>query len=76
MSVKCIARPKEGESCLITGLEASNLYCYGENFILKELVPAPADGWTYEDLEECCSNFEYDYADVYLGEQWIGSTEI
>lgn len=42
-------------------------------------VPAPVSGWTHEQLLAVAMEHEAitgDGADGYLGDQWVGSTEV
>lgn len=69
----------EGEPDILRPVkrEPLKVYCLGGSLI--ETIPAPAGGWTHERLE--CQAKELTPktrggADAFLGEQWVGGTEV
>ena len=76
-----VAKPKrKNELDLLIGVESDPLIIKNEDQTVIE-VPAPAGGWTHEELER------YQEVDIdtdgmslaleaYIGERWIGSTEV
>ncbi len=71
-----IGEPKhEGEPDLLKGDEGEPLYIGGVEY------PAPSIGWTHELVHKYCAAYERNFGsstcwDIYIGSQWVGSTEI
>jgi len=81
MSFQIIVDQREGEPDILTEFEMENMIIKDENArILMEI--SPPFPWTFETLG---ATWEAIYpkiknkihtADIYLGDQWIGSTEV
>lgn len=79
--IKCIARPiNPNERCLVAGNESKPLCIRDEDNQVLTTISAPSTGWDYITLETACSNIQGLSHDIaycaYLGQQWVGSTEI
>jgi len=69
-----VARPvRSGERDLLHGNELQTLYFKTGGQVLH-CVPAPAGGWTHEALQSVAQ--PADCWDAYLGDEWVGSSEI
>ncbi|PSU31672.1 hypothetical protein [Photobacterium lutimaris] len=79
--IKCVARPiNPNEPCLLVDNEFKPLNIKDEDNHVQHTIPAPSSGWDYNALEKACINVpglsnEIAYC-AYLGQQWVGSTEI
>lgn len=66
---------RKGEADILQSVASQPLIIRDSNKEVICEIAAPADGWTHEKL--CCVEFNTDeIADAYLGEQWVGSTEV
>lgn len=64
-----ILTPVQFETLVITDLQKKELFT----------VPAPQDGWTDSELWTVSHHYlneTVNGADAYLGDEWVGSTEV
>ena len=72
-----IARPVlPGEPDLLPGFEGATLKLIGANGGEVARYSAPSSGWTHDALEALEHEFTLYQWDAYLGDQWIGSSEV
>ncbi|MEZ8028573.1 hypothetical protein [Enterovibrio norvegicus] len=72
----CIARPRGSEKDILAGNDTYDLVVKDQDGKQVAKIPSPPKGWTYDTLEVACAENGFWCADGYLGDQWIGSTEI
>jgi len=81
--IKIITDIKDGEPDILTPYQDEDLVL--KNYADQELfrMNPPIDGWTTETLAGACDKYCYtikwtpaDIIEAYVGEQWVGSTEV
>lgn len=80
MSLTIITDVKPGESCLLTEATIrSPLILISDTTGARILFkPSPVDGWSHDKILDACSgiNTSNEVVDAFLGDTWIGSTEV
>lgn len=72
-----VARPMHaGESDLLSGFESEALRIVDDTGQQVALIPAPAVGWSHDSLEAAAQPQTGHAWDAYLGNQWVGSSEV
>lgn len=77
--ISFITDQRSGEPDILTPYRGAPLrvLCLSGNALTS--VAAPKGGWTHEALSEQARRLErltHDGADAYLGDAWVGSTEV
>lgn len=79
MMLHLIARPQNGsEADLLSGRQGADLILKDENMMTVKVIPAPVF-WTHDQLESHCDQSDLagcETIDAFLGDTWVGSTEI
>lgn len=80
--IKFITDQKDGETDILDAVKYENLRVFSDDqdckpCIVKE-IEAPIGGWSHEILSSLDqSKFDIDWVgDAFVGEEWVGSTEV
>jgi hypothetical protein len=72
-----ITRPKSGEVDFLPGLINEALFIKDFDSNVVATLAAPDGGWSHDELESInFYNYSQHYWDVYLGDVWVGSSEV
>lgn len=80
-AIYVVTDQRPGEPDILTDFKHQNLIFKGHCGPTTEVQP-PKEGWSHETIVREVERFNekavvrYDVWDAYLGEQWIGSTEV
>jgi hypothetical protein len=74
-SITFITDVREGEPDILSAVSGKPLSIRDENGVIAE-HPAPADGWTHDALEAKAWVATESAVEAYLGEVWVGSSEV
>lgn len=67
-----------GEPDILTPNKYETLFIEQEEGFKEKVRSAPRSGWTFELLTQALDDYQFEMctADAFLGDQWIGSTEV
>lgn len=74
-----ITDQRSGEPDILSPNKSAPLRIFSLDGIELSCVAAPTGGWTHEDLLGQARSLEHlaqNGADAYLGDAWVGSTEV
>lgn len=74
--IKFIVNTLKGERDILTPIKDEMLTIKDGDGVLIYNHYAPHGGWTYEELQNNHSTVFADTAEAYLGDVWVGSTEV
>ena len=70
---------RAGELDILSSIKMQTLSITDLSGVVIDTIPAPKRGWTHQLLEQVAAEYAEQTrqgANAYLGESWVGSTEV